>query len=161
LKTSSSTDNLQPATDNSLYRPTSTTATAATPIPHPCLRVGRSPSIAAASKIVDAGYSDASTAATSSLPARVAAIKIRFPDVSSTAVDTAHSTTVLAIPTVPRTDLRAPFIAVSCDEWGARLRISRSRIPPSSSEHTLKLPILAVAIGHTTPAAPAIFNATK
>ena len=49
-----------------------------------------SPRVKAASRIVDAGYSEASTAATSSRPARVAATNIRLPEVSSSAVDSAQ-----------------------------------------------------------------------
>ena len=75
-----------------------TTATAATAIPQPCRPVNFSRSTHAASTIVDAGYSEASTAATSSRPARVAAINIMFPVVSSAAVNTAHRATAHLIP---------------------------------------------------------------
>src|SRR5215467_2707733 len=67
-----------------------TTAAAATSIPTVCRRVGRSWSVQAASRMVEAGYRDASTAATSSLPARVDAIKSRLPEVSSAAAPATH-----------------------------------------------------------------------
>ena len=110
------------------------TANTAVTIPNPCRRVGRSPSATAASRIVEAGYSDASTAATSRRPICVAATNKRFPEVSSSCRQRPTQSPVHSASPAPHPGVRAVAANTSsgCPSWPSPSPRTPRPAPPSS-----------------------------